>query len=274
MLNMRRIALMGWWLFAVSAAVDISPVIMEIDLVFPRNDTYATAPLTPIVFAFRNAALAPYLNPTISFSIWNLNDMGNDVLTMTYDVRWANFSDSEPYFAYRGFDKFAAEGDWMLKYTIGWDGCDEEAVNSLDRGAETIVRNRTTQGVRFATRKGGREVDLVAASKDKETCDEKAGIAVNVTKILTAPDGVDWIGRTEKCAAVELSPSPTPDPCRIEIDTAAASSISAAVTSWRCDVPSPADFCPPVEESIAWKWGVAGAACLAAGLGAVGFVLV
>jgi hypothetical protein len=35
------------------------PATVEVDLIFPRNDTYAPSALFPIVFAFQNAALAP-----------------------------------------------------------------------------------------------------------------------------------------------------------------------------------------------------------------------
>lgn len=43
------------------------PATVEVDLIFPRNDTYGPSVLFPIVFAIQNIALAPSLDPSIDF---------------------------------------------------------------------------------------------------------------------------------------------------------------------------------------------------------------
>ncbi|KXH64966.1 glycosylhydrolase family 18-6 [Colletotrichum salicis] len=65
---------------ATVAASDHSGI-MEVGLVFPRNNTYAPTPVLPIIFGFRNSQLAPSLAPEIGFSIWNYNDKSDSVKT-------------------------------------------------------------------------------------------------------------------------------------------------------------------------------------------------
>lgn len=48
---------------AVGAGAITFPATVEVDLVFPRNDTYTPAALIPIVFAIQNAQLAASLDP-------------------------------------------------------------------------------------------------------------------------------------------------------------------------------------------------------------------
>ncbi|KAF3805792.1 hypothetical protein GCG54_00005156 [Colletotrichum gloeosporioides] len=54
-----------WFLAAFHAAVAVAANsgIVEVDLVFPRNDTYAPTAWFPIVFAVRNSSLAQRISP-------------------------------------------------------------------------------------------------------------------------------------------------------------------------------------------------------------------
>lgn len=58
---------------AHAATRDISGVV-EVDLLFPRNDTCAPAPHVPIVFAIQNTELAPLLNLWIGFEVYNMTN--------------------------------------------------------------------------------------------------------------------------------------------------------------------------------------------------------
>ena len=59
-LSLQYLALSGWWLHSVAATELTFPVIAEINLVFPRNDTYAPVDLMSIVFALQHPVPADY----------------------------------------------------------------------------------------------------------------------------------------------------------------------------------------------------------------------
>jgi hypothetical protein len=79
-------------------AVDAAAGVLEVDLVFPRNDTYAPTALFPVIIAFQNARLAPFLIPQLSLQITDVDDNYQTGVSPQYDMRWANFSSSEPYY--------------------------------------------------------------------------------------------------------------------------------------------------------------------------------
>ena len=59
-LSLQYLALSGWGLHSVAATELTFPVIAEINLVFPRNDTYAPVDLMPIVFAVQHPVPTDY----------------------------------------------------------------------------------------------------------------------------------------------------------------------------------------------------------------------
>ncbi|KAF2704805.1 hypothetical protein K504DRAFT_449320 [Pleomassaria siparia CBS 279.74] len=89
----------------------------------------------------------------------------------------------------------------------------------------------TDKHIIFTTQTLAQEVDLVTATKDKN-CPFDVGIAISVTDTLNVSSSVDW-SDGDMCAVVALS-NPTPDPCRVSVDSAAASSISASVKATAC----------------------------------------
>lgn len=275
---MRAFTLAKWLLIAnvgpvKSATQNKTSGVVEVDLVFPRNETYAPTPLFPIVFAFQNSELASLLNAHISFEVWNWNNMSDTVVSTSYDLRWANFSSRDPYFEYRGFSRFNTEGNWMLTWTVSHSSCTEDSFPSL--GGDGIIGNVSTSSILFTTKKSAQEVDLVAATNNEKTCSEDLGLAINITDTVKVPAKVDWDGG-ETCAVVASSPTPTPDPCQVKIDSAVASSISSSMTSRVCTGTDPPVSCPSEdedEESSAQKLAVGGLTCLAAAIGGLGYIM-
>ncbi|MDM9186223.1 hypothetical protein QU781_28035, partial [Escherichia coli] len=82
-----------------SVAAEAKPTgTAEVDLVFPRNDTYAPMPLMPVVFAVQNPPVAGKLYPEILYKVHPVGDLnatdyksvkmnlpGNDTTYFTYD---------------------------------------------------------------------------------------------------------------------------------------------------------------------------------------------
>ncbi|KAK1713821.1 hypothetical protein CaCOL14_001409 [Colletotrichum acutatum] len=260
-----------WTIFgaAAVAASDQSSVV-EIDLVFPRNETYAPTPLVPIIFGFQNSHLAPGLALKIGFSIWNYNNKSDSVKTTEYDVRFANFSSSDPYYEYRGFVMFNVEGTWQIRYTVSWFSCTED---SFEYPYE-IPSNNTSNAIIFTTKNGGQSVDLVAATNEQD-CSSDAGVAISVTDTLNSTGISKWPG-SGTCAVVASS-TVTPNPCQIKMTESEASSISATVTARACEAQNPPIECPlgndGDENAADHGLGVGGVVCLAAALGAIFHVL-
>lgn len=274
-----RISSRAGWLpaaLAGAAAASSSSGVVEVDLVFPRNDSYAPTPILPVIFAIQSPELAPFIAPHISLTIREWNNTNNVVVSDQFDLRWANLSGDDAHLVHRGYTGFNTEGSWWITWIVGRQSCTDESLSSPYAG-NRITTNNTSWSVLFTTKKSAHEVDLVAATNDNKTCPEDIGVAINVTDTLKIPGSAsaEWDGGGDRCAVVASS-TPTPDPCRVKISSAAASSISSAATARVCDGRDPPVSCPSKDktgESSAPQLAVAGAACLAATLGALGFTL-
>ncbi|KAJ6120995.1 hypothetical protein N7523_005275 [Penicillium sp. IBT 18751x] len=271
-----HIARASWLLAACITTMINASDILEVDLTFPCNETYAPTKWFPIVFAFQNAERARYLNPEITYTIWNLDDR-DDVTTMSHDLRWANWTNQDPYLAYKYFGIFRNESRWKVTWSLSWESCDEHAFETHPLSAE-MIRNTTTWSTWFTVQNSAPKVDLIAATA-KKTCPGEYGVAINVTdKTMNVPSYVVWSGgkyTNHTCAVVASSKStPTPNPCQVHIDKTMVASMEASLQSRLCNVINPPDECPEDEKNIAQQLAVAGVACLLAGFGALSFFFV
>ncbi|KXX78983.1 hypothetical protein MMYC01_206287 [Madurella mycetomatis] len=251
----------------LGAIVDAAGV-LEVSLVFPRNDTtYAPTDSMPIIFAFQNAELARYLHPSITYYMRRPWAGRDDIEVYEHDLSGkANWSSHEPYFAYTFFNNFTRQGRWWLLWDLFWDSCDENA----EPFGRNVITDRSSYSIEFDIQEGGQVVDLVAATAANRTCTKERGIAINVTDTtMKVNEGVNWRGNDTCVVVASSAPTPTPNPCRVTIDSAVAASMSAAKLCHSLD--PPAD-CP--SENVSQRLAVAGMACLLTTLGALSFFLV
>ncbi|KAB5511421.1 hypothetical protein GE09DRAFT_1165127 [Coniochaeta sp. 2T2.1] len=237
---------------------------LEIDVVFPRNETYAPTANFPIVFAIRNAALAKHLNITIQSFIRNGSDLNSTFGHSTRDLANANFS-SEPYFVYH-YQTLDTEGPHELFSTAYWTSCNASS------DPVSLLTNSSNLGVRFTIQKGAQQVDLVAATANDKTCSAHSGVAIGVTdQTLEYPASARLSAGT--CAVLATSsPTPIADPCRVSIDSATAASMSASLQAALCKGLNPPAGCPK-ENNAVEQLAVVGVASFAAALGAIGLML-
>lgn len=258
---------------ATRAVASPASGVTELDLAFPRNQTYAPAPRLPVVFAYQNPELATALNTHVSFTIWNWDNMSNTVVTSSFDAGQANLSSGDPYLQYAYFEGFNTEGHWFLKWTVSWSSCTEASLDSVS-AKDRIAHNSTTWAVHFTTKDSAPEMDLTAATDHKD-CPEELGLAFDVTDTLKVPAQVDWSG-SDSCAVV-AAVMPTPSPCQVTIDSAAASSMAASMTASVCRsknaFPPVGVECPPDDKSSARQLAATGMVGVAAAVGAFIFVL-
>lgn len=277
---MRILSWASFLLAACSASIDAasntSTGVLEVDLVFPQNETYAPTSVMHIIFAIQNPELAPVLSTQISFYIYNWDEKlqgGSSDGSYKYDIKWTHISSSNPYFEYRPFSNFDREGRWEISWSVGWVNCTDTTVGSY--GNDRLDAHWSANSLHFTTKESAQEVDLVAATEN-DKCSDDMGFAFNITDTYEAPLGADWAGN-DTCGLV-ASPLPTPDPCRVKINSAVASSISASMAKQRCDLMAiwdrttlPADC--RSDKNAAQQLLVGSFVCLMTSVGAWSFIL-
>ncbi|KAJ5855915.1 uncharacterized protein N7529_009859 [Penicillium soppii] len=259
-----------WMLAACLGTVINASDVLEVNLIFPRNETYAPNDTFPVVFALKNSERARHLNPSISYSL--RDEDGDKVYNLWHELQWVNWTDQETYFAHKYTDAFSTEGRWSVLWTLGWDSCN---VESPEYGNE-VISNTTTRRTMFTTSNSASKLDPLAATANK-TCTGQPGVAINVTDKTKSISSRLWEGgkyTNHTCAVVAASPTPSTNPCRTQIDKTTLASMEASKLARYCDLHfnKPAE-CPD-KKSAAQSLAVAGLSCLLGLTGALGFFLV
>ena len=238
-----RLSWLGWHLLALpfpraatqatQATLPALPATVEVDLIYPRNETYAPAPHMPVVFAIQNSALAAALDPSFYLQLWRADLNYSVAFDFNLRTVTANFSSSDPYFAYFGTNTLnQTEGLWALQWEVRFRNCSRQGPGTQ------LKRQDYTGFVMFTTKNGAAQPDLVAAAAEN-ACDGRKGFAFNVTDLMipfTEPKNDDgsYDGRNASCAILSPMPAPEPQPCLVKMDAAAASSITAAISATPC----------------------------------------
>lgn len=256
--------------------------IIEIDLLFPRNETYAPTEWMPIVFSIRNGELTKHLGSLLEYRGWNKSDFGAAGFSATFDnLKWANWSSQEksstspsstPYFVYDFRDDLQKEGSWRLSWDFLYVSCNEGWDPNRPNTGRSAFLNTTSRSVEFTIKKdGGQPVDLVAATANDKTCFDESVAAINVTGKTQPVRSADFDMDDRICAVVG-SPEPTTTPCQVKVDSAVAASMTASLRARLCNPLITLDPPADCEDSAAQRLAVAGLASLAAAAGIIGFL--
>ncbi|KAL2819499.1 hypothetical protein BJX63DRAFT_382211 [Aspergillus granulosus] len=258
-----------WWLVASLGAIVDASGLLEVDLVFPLNETYAPTKWFPVVFGFQNPQLAPLVDLGISFSIKDWDNSSN-IIHWPADLDWSNNTSDDPYFFYAYFPQFNTSGRWWLTWHVNWKSCSEQALSD-GPGRGEITRNSTGWSTMFTIEEGAAQADLVAATTNT-SCPGEFGVPLNVTgQTLQVPAGEQWDNGGD-CAVVVSLPTPTPDPCRIDITPAIVESMEASWHARLCRAINRPDDCPQDDGNGAQQLLVIGASSALAVISAVGFI--
>ncbi|KAL4907339.1 hypothetical protein BDW74DRAFT_176116 [Aspergillus multicolor] len=245
------------WLLA--AYLGVLPVVhavsvVEVDLVFPRNDTYSPTEAFPVVWAIQNSAKAQLLNPSVSYGI---NSWANTSVTFNatqpFELYEANLSSTDPYLFYR-FHEALTPGKWWLTWHLAYQSCDVEALTDQyifsDAGVFSHVFGWSRMfTISKSTSTPDKEVDLVAATANDSCPDDGNAVAINVTDTtMKSPERLNYAHR-DTCVVTTNStsgtPVHTPNPCGVTISPQMAASISANLNWRRCSAVDAPDDCPP-----------------------------
>ncbi|KAK4170746.1 hypothetical protein QBC36DRAFT_341371 [Triangularia setosa] len=254
-----------WSLVGVFGTIAHATNVMEVDLVFPRNETYTTDQQMPVVFAIRNAQLGPLLQPSIEYQVRNRSDLGQTMPSHHHLFLNVSWTDYEPYYAYT-FINMTAEGTFQIFWTTSWVFCNQTG----DRNQ--IVRDHTTELLYFTIKKDAPATDLVAVTANDQLCNASPGISVNISSATAVPSS------PEKGTCALMDPSNpigvSSDPCRVNIDGSTAERIQNSLRERLCsalNADRPADC--TTKENAAQSGAVVGIKCLAAAIVTVGFFL-
>lgn len=237
---------------------------MEVDLVFPRNETYTTDQQMPVVFAIRNAQLGPLLQPSISYQVRNISDLGQSGPSNHHLFLNVSWTDYEPYFAYT-FINMTAEGAFQIFWSTSWIYCNQTS------GRNKIVRDDSTELLHFIVKKDAPATDLVAVTANDEPCNASPGGSINISNMTAVPSFPD----KGSCALMDAS-NPvgvSSDPCRVKIDEPTAERIQNNLRERLCSALNPdrpADC--TTKDNAAQSGAAVGIKCLAVAIVMVGFL--
>ncbi len=277
----------AWSLPALLAGLSTSvgASVMEINLVFPRHgEVYEPTPYMPIVFAVQNPRLTQYTYPGLGVYLSNQSSPVSEGSGAGYsqDLDRTNWFSNETFFAYILDDNFAKEGNWTISWDLCWNTCGlGKNDGAFDR---TMFHNCSGQKPALtviSTRKGGRTIDLVAATANDNSCvpEPRRGYAFNVSEEVLALSWDASLPRwatARKCVMASL-----PDPplaleyCRVKISPALAANICADITAHVCSDSNPPSSCSP-KSAAQWPTAAAAGWCFVAAAiwGAFCFALV
>jgi hypothetical protein len=229
-------------LWATQAGAITFPATVEVDLIFPRNDTYAPSAMFPIVFAFQNAALVPSLDPEFDINIFDSTGNHSIADEPDIDLKWANFSGNDPMYVYTyvtglNTTEGLASASHALLWGFGAGNCSD------NDGGLKFGGGFQGGSVVFTIQSGAQQPNLVAGPASNSHCANISHLAFNLTGTLDVAIPAEHDGRNTCAVFSDVNPLVTGNPCAAEVNSATASSISAALTATACAVGRPGVSC-------------------------------
>ncbi len=206
--------------------VEAASGIVEVDLVFPRNETYRPGAI-PLLFAVQNSALAVPLTMRIGWTLWE--DSGNRTKTAggSRHLLCDELGQTDPFFSAESVDPAVTtnyEATWVLLWNVQSQNC-----TGSQKGSQ-ISHLLQQQQVTFTTKQGAQEPDL---QQGTAACTRSPGIAFNVTDTLSIYAPLNE-GRAT-CNVLAPGPPPAANVCAIAIGPAVAATMTKQAPEFWCD---------------------------------------
>ncbi|KAK3897549.1 hypothetical protein C8A05DRAFT_19712 [Staphylotrichum tortipilum] len=200
-------------MFAAQAAV------VEIDLIFPRNDTYAPGPFMPVVFAIQNSAMASSLDLAIVWNIFRLADPGGDGgVNGVIDLKHANLTRADPFFTTDYALRLnGTEAGWGIRFGLSFANCSKSA----GPWSAKVTPNSENRLLLFSTKPGAPGPKFV---QGPGTCVNSTGVAINVAETLSLPLTAVNNGH-DSCLVLASPPIVDANPCAVTVNETTAATI-------------------------------------------------
>lgn len=260
---------------AAAASSETSlPAVLELDLVFPRNETYAPTPLFPFIFAVQNVNLVDTLGPLAPIRLWRVDNYNATITSRKTDFNISqngNSSSSDNsnniFFTYRDIgDALASEGTWVIAWDVRVHNCSHHSAEYPDMIVGDVWGRRVDpKFVIFTIAKDGKQPDYATPWNKSSNClqpqdQDRVSAAFNVTALLPL-SGQSRTTR-EKFPGQDFCPvlsedadtGPATNPCAAKLDSTGASSISSALVATDCANTIPRASCP-AKNGAPSQWG-------------------
>lgn len=208
------------------------PETVEVNLVFPHNDTYAPVPFIPIVFAIQNFHASRSLFLSFYFKIVGAPWWNTTIQEGIMHMEHANYSNnaSNLHFMYDWTNNLNnTKGHWAIIWDLYTANCTDTGVGPGPLKLNGISQRKV---VYFSTGDGAQQPDLITATNDGN-CEKTGGFTFNITQVLDVSELNRYKVHQDVCPII-ASVAPTPKPCLAKVDNTAASSISYAIQSKAC----------------------------------------
>ena len=201
-------------LFAVQAAV------VEVDLIFPRNDTYAPGQYMPVVFAIQNSAIATPLDIYITWNVYQLD--GNASSTGFIDLRQTNFTGADPFFV-AGYAQRVngTKGHWAAAWDMSFTNC-SISMQSWGENYTTVKQNVAWSNVEFTTKPDAPAPNL--AQSPGACVNGSKGVVIDIAETLPLYSIGDNNGHYA-CHVLASPPTVSGNSCSVAVNETTASSI-------------------------------------------------
>lgn len=209
-------------------AADSASGVMEVDLIFPRNDTYDPIDNWPVIFAVQNFEMAQSLDGSLNWHAWlDADDTYSNVFSWSMiDFKDLNSSRSGTQFLSETTWKLqGVEGTWRLRWWFSMRNCTVDMKDAFSMPLYIGFASYSREIV-FTTKKGAAQLDF-AAYTESGACRDTDGIAYNVSETISG------LGEVKICPIIQDT-MPPPNPCAVEIDNETASDISFGLNHSGC----------------------------------------
>ncbi|OAA61966.1 hypothetical protein SPI_04825 [Niveomyces insectorum RCEF 264] len=212
-----------------STAAALLPGELDVDLVFPLNDTYAPVDATlPIVFALSWHPFQPALTSTVDLQIHYLltdtNDLAHNLGEGSFDLGElaANTIDN-PFFFFNYSDPRLAgrESVFQLQIFVGYVA----GLQSSTGSTTTVSNPNILLNAYFSTQSGAPAAELPVRNGTSSRCRPHASWSLKLDV-----SGYVEINSKSYAAMTPSSPSWGPRTCAVELDAAAAANITASAS--------------------------------------------
>ena len=212
----------------------VQAAILEVDLVFPRNDTYRPGPI-PILFAIQNSALAVPLTMRVAWEVWDVvpvvpfENGGNLTRVVSESRRLVcdELGQSDPFFitpsaaAQLTVDR---EAEWVILWSVTAQNC------SVTNNDTQLGQFGQRQLLLFTTKKNAQQPDVL---QNTNACNRSPGITFNVTDTLPIEASLNH-GRGS-CNVLAPGPPPAANVCAIAMGPAATAAATKITPSSFCE---------------------------------------
>ncbi|KAI0506634.1 hypothetical protein F5B22DRAFT_444332 [Xylaria bambusicola] len=261
-----RLSLFWAALFSLLSAVAARgppqyPTTLEVDIVFPRNDTYAPVDAFPLVIAIQNNWLSQYLvfGLFVSWAIFNEDNQSTSsfVDTGIFMTEEPAYEDQR-YLVSATTQLNSTEGQFLFYAYLDVNNCSTADVNANGTYNGDTPSIKYIGSTYFTLQNTTQLPDLVAATSP-DTCASIAALLLNITGYTPRP-GVSPIPglspEEQKQCPVIGNATASPTPCSVRLNQTQAASISASATAiacgvWPTDYPGYKAACEAEPESVA-----------------------